>query len=236
MKTAMVTGSNRGLGLEFVRQYAAEGWRVLALARSSSPQLEELRLRHTVVSVYPLDVADHRQIDLLARQLNGEAIDILINNAGVYGDTPFNDGGVVAQSFGHVDYSDWERTIRINVFGPMKMAEAFVEHVARGQEKKIVTISSELGSMALNRTGGVYGYRSSKAAVNAVMKSMSIDLGKRGVLVVTLHPGWVRTDMGGDRAPVAIAASITGLRAVIAHVTPDQAGRVLAYDGATLPY
>lgn len=236
MKTVMVTGSNRGLGLEFVRQYAADGWRVLALARSSSSALEDLRLRHTTLAVYPLDVADHRQVDHLARQLKSEAIDVLINNAGVYGSVPFNDGGLMAQGFGQMDYTDWERTIRINVFGPMKMAEAFVEHVVRSEEKKIVTISSELGSMELNRMGGVYGYRSSKAAVNAVMKSMSIDLARRGVLAVALHPGWARTDMGGDRAPVEVTASISGLRAVIAQLSPGQVGQVLAYDGAKLPY
>jgi NAD(P)-dependent dehydrogenase (short-subunit alcohol dehydrogenase family) len=236
MKTLMVTGSNRGLGLEFVRQYAGEGWRVLALARSSSSELEELRLRHTAVTVYPLDVADHGQIEHLGRQLRGETIDVLINNAGVYGSMPFGRGGLEAQGFGKTDYEDWQRTLRINVFGPMKMCEVFVEHVARSTERKVVTLTSELGSMELNRHGGAYAYRSSKAAVNAIMKSMSVDLSKRGVLAAALHPGWARTDMGGTNAPVAPADSVRGMRSVIEKLTPVQVGRVLAYDGSTLPY
>jgi NAD(P)-dependent dehydrogenase (short-subunit alcohol dehydrogenase family) len=236
MRTAMVTGTSRGLGLEFVRQYAAEGWRVFALARSSTAPLEELRLRHRQVAVYPLDVCDHRQIEHLGRQLKGESIDVLINNAGVYGNVPFSDEGLVAQSFGHMDYQDWERTLRINVFGPMKMAEVFVENVARGTPGKIITITSELGSMELNRIGGVYGYRSSKAAVNSIMKSMSIDLAKRGVLAFALHPGWAKTDMGGSNAPVQVAASVSGMRAIIEKLSREQLGQVLAYDGSTLPY
>jgi NAD(P)-dependent dehydrogenase (short-subunit alcohol dehydrogenase family) len=236
VNTVLITGTNRGLGLEFVRQYASAGWRVLALARSSSPELEEQRLRHKAVAVYPLDVADHRQIEHLGRQLKAETIDVLINNAGVYGAVPFGDGSLDAQAFGRTDYRDWERTLRINVLGPMKMAEVFVENVARSARGAIVTITSELGSMELNRTGGAYGYRSSKAAVNAIMKSMSIDLAGRGVLAVALHPGWARTDMGGPRAPVSVAESVAGMRSVIEGLSAGKLGRVIAYDGSILPY
>jgi NAD(P)-dependent dehydrogenase (short-subunit alcohol dehydrogenase family) len=120
--------------------------------------------------------------------------------------------------------------------GPMKMAEAFVEHVARSRQRKIVTLSSMLGSMSLNTSGGLYGYRASKAAVNAIMKSMSIDLAKRGIVAVAMHPGWVRTDMGGRDASLGIADSVHGMRRVIADLSGSDSGHFIAYDGKVLGY
>src|SRR5690606_7002309 len=144
--------------------------------------------------------------------------------------------GGALQRFGQMDYADWERTLRINVLAPMKMAECFVEHVARSTEKKIVTLTSMLGSIGMNTTGGLYGYRASKAAVNAVMRSMSIDLRERGILAIAMHPGWVRTDMGGRDADIDAATSVSGMRRVIAALTTDDLGHVFAYDGSRLPY
>jgi NAD(P)-dependent dehydrogenase (short-subunit alcohol dehydrogenase family) len=237
VKTVLVTGANRGLGLEFVRQYAGEGWQVLAASRRGGPELESLAAEHPGrVRCFSLDVTDHAAVDRLAVELAGEAIDVLINNAGYLGRIPFDGGGVRHQAFGNLDYQDWELTLRINVLAPMRMAEAFVEHVARSGERKMVAITSMLGSMGLNTTGGLYAYRSSKAALNAVLKSLSIDLARRGVMAVALHPGWVRTAMGGSRAEIDATESVQGMRTVIAGLTPDQVGRVYAWDGSVLPY
>lgn len=232
-KTALVTGANRGLGLEFVRQYAAEGWRVLATARRDSPELTAIP---GDVTVHKLDVTDFGAISRLADGLRGQPIDVLINNAGYLGQVPFERGGAEHQRFGRVDYADWELVLRSNVLAPMRFAECFIEHIAASTERKIVALTSILGSVALNTTGGLYCYRSSKAALNAVMKSMAIDIGRRGVLAVALHPGWVRTDMGGSRGEIDVRTSVTGMRRVIASLGADQAGQVYAYDGSMLPY
>jgi len=122
------------------------------------------------------------------------------------------------------------------VLGQARVAEALVEHVAASDQKKIVTLSSELGSVAANKTGGLYAYRSSKAAVNAVMKSMAVDLAPRGIIAVPMHPGWVRTDMGGPKAPLSAGESASGMRRVIAGLTPADSGRFLQWDGKELPW
>jgi NAD(P)-dependent dehydrogenase (short-subunit alcohol dehydrogenase family) len=238
--TLLVTGTSRGLGLELVRQYAADGWQIFACARRSAgaAELQALAAAHAgSVKVVDLDVEDHDAIDRLARELDGTAIDVLLNSAGIMGRGSFADEGIQFGRFGHADFDDWARVFRINVAGPMKMAEAFVEHVARSQQKKIVTLTSMLGSVALNRIGSLYAYRASKAAVNAMMKSMAIDLAKsHGIAATALHPGWVRTDLGGPRADIDPVTSVAGMRKVIAALTPDNAGRYMVYDGSELPW
>jgi NAD(P)-dependent dehydrogenase (short-subunit alcohol dehydrogenase family) len=229
MSTVLVTGASRGSGAEFVRQYAADGWRVHALARDprNSERLAETQRTHRDrISVHAIDVTDHAAIDALASELAGTPIDVLLNVAGV----------LVANPFGQSDYDRWMNSIRVNLFGPMKVAEAFVEHVAASDQRKIVTLTSVLGSIGGNAAGGMYDYRSTKAAVNAIMKSMSLDLARRGIIAVPIHPGWVRTDMGGSRAEVDVATSVTGMRAVIAGLTPAQSGRFLSYQGSELPW
>lgn len=179
MPTILITGTSRGLGLELVRQYANDGWRVLACARApeTADELQEVAARSQErATVHALDVTDHAQIESLARQLEGVSIDVLLNSAGVMGRESFAEKGLGVQRFGATDYADWEYTLRVNVFGPMKLAEAFVDHVARSSQKKIVTLTSMLGSMGQNTIGGLYAYRSSKAAANSLMKSMAIDL------------------------------------------------------------
>lgn len=237
MDTVLITGANRGLGLELAKQYAGEGWRVIACSRRSSPGLAGLAGIRDNVQVCTLDVTAHGQVERLARELGDETIDVLLNNAGIIGKAAsFDAEAMRAQSFGQTDYDDWEQIFRTNVMGPMKMAEAFVEHVARSRQKKVVTLTSMVGSMALNTRGGLYGYRASKAAVNAIMKSMAIDLAPRGIVAVALHPGWVRTEMGGAAADLAIADSVRGMRRVIAALGPADAGKVIAFDGEVLPY
>jgi len=227
--TVMISGASRGIGAEFVRAYAADGWRVHALARApeKSAALAELaRLHGGSVALHPLDVTDHAAIDALAARLQGSPIDVLLNVAGV----------LVANPFGKSDYDRWMQSIRVNLFGPMKMSEAFIEHVAASEQRKIVTLTSVLGSIGGNAAGGMYDYRSTKAAVNAIMKSMSVDLARRGIIAVPIHPGWVRTDMGGPRAEVDAATSVAGMRGVIDALTPAQSGRFLSYQGAELAW
>jgi len=238
MPSVLVTGAGRGLGLEFARQYAADGWRVFAAARDPrAPALLELAAAGGgASSVHALDVEDHAAIDALARELAGTPIDVLLNVAGTVGAESFAARGMAIQRFGRSDYDDWLRTFRINVFGPMKMAEAFVEQVAASERRVIATLTSIVGSIGSNNLGGLYAYRSSKAAANAVMKAMSVDLKKRGIIALPLHPGWARTDMGGPAAQVDPVDSVRGMRAVIARAGPDDAGRFLQYDGQELPW
>lgn len=239
MQTILITGANRGLGLEFARQYANDGWRVLACARApgTAVELNEVAGRPDgKVTVHALDVTDHAQIEALARELKGMPIDVLLNSAAVMGRESFATKGLAVQRFGEIDYADWEHTLRVNVLGPMKVAEAFVENVAASEQKKIVTLTSMVGSMGQNTVGGLYCYRSSKAAANCIMKSMAIDLKARGIIAAPLHPGWVRTAIGGPRGELDVPTSVAGVRKVIASLTLARAGRFLQWDGRELPW
>jgi len=227
MATVLITGANRGLGLEFCKQYADEGWDVLACCRN--PETADKLADIPQVRVLPLDVSDFAQIDKLAAQLQDTAIDVLINNAGIYGDSP-------RRSFGQLDYAAWTQTLTINTQAPVKMAEAFLPHLQRGDKKMLVSISSQMGSIADNGSGGSIVYRTSKAALNAAMKSIAIDLAEQGIGVLVLHPGWVKTDMGGPNALIDAQKSVAGMRQVIARFTLDQSGGFLKYDGSSLPW
>jgi len=236
MPTILITGANRGLGLEFATQYAADGWDVLAASRSGSAELGGLAAAHPKVTLFTVDVCRSDSVAALSAAVGDRPIDVLLNNAGFYGRVPFAEGGVEHQAFGSTDFDNWANVMQTNVFGPVRMAEAFAERVAASAQKKVVTLSSMLGSMALNTIGGLYAYRSSKAAVNQVMKSMSIDLGKRGILAIAMHPGWAKTDMGGPDAEIDAATGVTGVRQQIAELSADKLGVLLAYDGNILPY
>ncbi len=231
MSSILVTGANRGLGLEFVRQYAKDGWEVFACCRhpDQARELTQLAARHDSVSVHALDVADHKQVDALAHTLRDVAIDVLLNNAGMY-------GGAEDESFGSLKYPVWERELRINTLAAAKMAETFVGHVARSEKRLIAALSSLMGSMADNGSGGSYLYRSSKAALNAVMVSLARDLAPRKIGALVLHPGWVKTDMGGPHAEITPETSVRGMRRVIADFSLKDSGRFIAYDGAELPW
>ena len=227
MPTCLITGANRGLGLEFVRQYAADDWKVIATCRRPD-EAEALAVVEGSVQIYPLDVTDFARVEQLARKLSGVPIDLLINNAGIYGPrvVPYN----------NVEYGVWCEVLRVNTMAPLKVSAAFLDHLNKGREKKIVTISSKMGSITDNTSGGVYIYRSSKAALNAVMKSLSIDLGGQGLTVVVLNPGWVRTDMGGSGATIDSFESVAGMRDVINNLTTEDNGRFLHYDGSEIPW
>ena len=244
MPTTLITGANRGIGLELVRQYAADGWRVIACCRSATIDLQEIENNaNGAVSIHALDVVDHGAIDQLAAELQGTSIDVLLNNAGRYGRIALAEGGIEDQAFGNSNYADWELTMRVNLFGPMKMAEAFIEHIGAGDQKKIVTITSFLGSSTLNTrqasgafAGGMYAYRTSKTAVNIMTRSMAADLEDRGVIALAIHPGWVKTDMGSQAGAVEIPDSIAGMKDVISDFKAPRTGEFINYDNSPIQW
>jgi NAD(P)-dependent dehydrogenase (short-subunit alcohol dehydrogenase family) len=232
MKTTLITGANRGIGLEFCKQYAAEGWRVVACSRhpKKSVELNKLAAQYPdLITVYSLDVTDHAEIAHLGQVLANESIDMLINNAGIYPDAD-------KKGFGHTDYEEWMQAFRINTMAPLKMAETFVTQISRSKQKIIVTITSKMGSIADNTGGGSYLYRSSKAAVNMVVKSLAIDLKPNGITAVVFHPGWVKTDMGGPNAMIFAEQSVSGIRKMIGRLTLADSGKFFAYDGPVIPW
>ena len=166
------------------------------------------------------------QIDALAQQLKDTEIDVLINNAGIYPDS----------STTHINTDDWLEAFTVNSISPYKVTTAFTPHIAKSRLKKIATLTSKMGSIDDNSSGGSYIYRSSKVAANMVMKSLSIDLQPLGISVVILHPGWVQTDMGGSNALIDTKTSVNGMRRVIDHLRPATTGRFINYDGQHIPW
>ncbi|MDO8940543.1 MAG: SDR family oxidoreductase [Methylicorpusculum sp.] len=231
MSTVLITGANRGLGIEFAAQFAAEGWDTIACCRNpeTAAELNQLDKKFPNLSIEALDVMSFDQIDALSARLQHRPIDVLINNAGVYGDKS-------GHGFGDLDYQMWQQTLLINTLAPVKMAEAFVSQLELGDKKLLVSITSQMGSIADNTSGGSILYRSSKAALNAAMKSVSLDLKARGFGVLVLHPGWVRTDMGGPQGLIDAKQSVTGMRNIIENFSADQSGQFIKYDGSLLPW
>lgn len=226
MPTLLVTGANRGLGREFVRQYASDGWRVHATARSKTA-VKSLKAEPGVVGVHLADMIDPRATTALATSLGSETIDLLVLNAGVYQprDT----------ALGRTDYRAWREVLATNVLGPMAVVEALADHVSRSELKRIVMISSRAGSM-VETDGREYVYSSSKAALNSIARSCAGLLRDRQICVVAVSPGWSRTDMGGPTAPLAPEAAIASLRKVIERLTLSDSGRFLDYTGEEIPW
>ena len=228
MSSVLVTGANRGLGVEFVRQYAHAGWRVFACCRKPEEATELRGLVTARVTLHALDVREHGQIEALAAQLKDEPIDILLNNAGIYGPSKM--------FLGQLDYGAWMEVLRVNTFAPIKMAECFLENVARSDRKVIAAITSTMGSITRNHDGRHYLYRTSKAALNMGFKSLSIDVQARGILVAVCCPGWVQTDMGGPDATLTPAQSVAGVKRLLDHLKPQDTGKFFYYDGAETPW
>jgi NAD(P)-dependent dehydrogenase (short-subunit alcohol dehydrogenase family) len=229
--TVFVTGANRGLGLEFARQYAADGWLVFAACRSpgEASDLEALASQSDGrMRLLELDVTNPSTVRDAAKAVGRQPIDLLINNAGV--------GRPRGEQFGELDYSAWARVLEVNTLGPMRVVEALVDSVAKSRDRRIVTITSGMGSIGDNSSGGSYAYRSSKAAVNMVMKSLSVDLAPKGIICVVMNPGWVRTDMGGPRGTLSPEESIKGMRAVIARLEPADTGKFFNFNGKGYPW
>lgn len=230
MPSVLITGSSRGIGLELARRYAALGWRVYATCRtpSAAQALNELASLHAHLTVHALDVTDARSIEALAASLLGQPVDLLINNAGIGGS---------AVTLGAIDLVRWRSVLETNVLGPTKIVDAFVPHLLAGALRKVVNISSTLGSIARS-SGGNYAYRSSKAALNMVMRSMALDLAPQGIIVVLMSPGIVDTDFtrGGRMPKISVQDSVAGLMTMIDRLTPEHAGTFLRYSGETVEW
>jgi len=226
--TVLITGTSRGLGLEFTKQYAEAGWQVYAGCRSPERALalQSLAKIHANITPIALDVMHFDEIDRAASELSAVPIDLLINNAGVYPESRFGD----------VDYQDWERAFKINSMAPFKMIDTFLANIMNSQLKKVATLSSKMGSIDDNGSGGSYIYRSSKTAVNMVMKSLTIDLSNHDIAMVTLHPGWVQTDMGGPNGLISAQTSVSGLRDVIEQLSMETTGKFIAFDGKEIAW
>jgi len=225
MATVLITGANRGIGLEFARQYVEDGWRVIATSRTPETA-EALRSLGDAVALHRLDVADFAAVAALGSELGRETIDVLIANAGVAGPR-----GMTPES---VDAAGWGDTFRVNAMAPLALAGAFKTQVARSEQRKMIAITSRLGSMAANAEGGMYAYRASKAALNAVWRSFALDHPE--LIAAVLHPGWVRTDMGGKQAALSVEESVAGLRRVIAGLDKARSGGFYNYDGSPIPW
>jgi NAD(P)-dependent dehydrogenase (short-subunit alcohol dehydrogenase family) len=229
MPSVLITGANRGIGLEFAHQYAAEAWRVFACCRApqKATPLNQLMADHPgAVSVHPIEVTDPDTIAAVAKTLTGEAIDVLINNAGVAG------GG----GSGPVDFDNFTQTLAVNTVGPVRVAEAFADHVAASGLKTMVSITSGMGSIGDNGSGGYLAYRTSKAALNMAMRTLAHDFSNRGIITIVLNPGWVKTDMGGSGATRTPEDSISAMRKVIAGLGPQDTGKFFNYTGEEFPW
>lgn len=218
MPTLLVTGANRGIGLELARQYAAEGWAVIATAREPG---EADDLEATGCEIEALDVADEASVDAFLERLGDRPIDLFINNAGV-------GGGM------DLSRETWLHTLEVNSVAPALLAQALKPNVAASQQKKMVVITSRMGSIGDNDSGGFWIYRSSKAAVNAAWKSIALDFRGDAIAVAMLHPGWVRTDMGGPNAQIDTETSVAGMRKVIDGLSVENSGEFRAYDGSEI--
>lgn len=223
MPAVLVTGANRGLGLEFARQYAADGWAVITTARDPN-QAEALRAIDGV-RIEALDMTDRAAVAHFGARVADTQLDVFIANAGVMGGRSAIDR----------DYAEaWIETLAVNAVAPVLLAYALKDRITHGG--KAVAITSKMGSIADNSSGGAYAYRSSKAALNAAWRSLSLDWEGDGIAAAVLHPGWVRTRMGGPNGLIDPEESVAGMRRVIAGLTLEESGGFFNYDGAPIPW
>ena len=230
MPSVLITGANRGIGLELLKQYAGVGWTVIGTCRDlrAADDATAIARAHEHVTLHELEVTDTNAVQALAKALADTPIDVLILNAGVMGETSMN--------LGDLDAGDFQRVLNVNVVAQALCLQAFAPHVAASEQRVIVGMGSFLGSMGSNRDGGMYSYRASKAGLHAVMVSASHDLRDKGVTSIVMHPGWVQTDMGGPDATITAEASASGIRKVIDGLSPTDSGRLFTYTGDTLPW
>lgn len=229
MANVLITGTNRGIGLEFVEQFLARGDSIFASCREpdAKGKLQELAANNGSLKLLKLDVSDESSLQAFPDQLAGVAIDIFVNNAGIYGSR---------EGFGKLDESVWAEVFQVNSSAPVILTQLIMDNLKKGSLKKLVYLTSKMGSIADNQGGGSYIYRSSKAALNAAIKSLAIDLKDEGFSVGLLHPGWVRTDMGGPNGLIDTNTSVTGLIKVIDNLDSANSGSFFNYDGAIIPW
>jgi len=227
----LITGANRGIGLEMVKYAIQQGWRVFACCRNphNAENLFNIaKLSNGQISVHIADMLELATIQALSYELRNDPIDILINNAGVYGSDK--------NRFGTVDVDSWLQTFQVNCVAPLKIVEAFAEQLFMGKRKLVACMSSKMGSTTDNSSGNSYIYRSSKAALNAVVKSLSIDLKEHGIISVALHPGWVKTEMGGPDAEITARESVESIFSHLMLLTIEDSGRFIDIDGSDIPW
>jgi len=232
MQSILITGSNRGLGLEWVRQYAALGWRVYATCRhpEAADDLKRLVKQYGGVSIHQLDVTNPEQVQGIAETLAGAKLDILINNAGTYFERWGHD------KLGAIDYDSWRQTLDVNALGAVRVTEALRNNLARGDKRLMVAVTSHMGSITDISSPNDYAYRSSKAALNAAIKGLAYELTPLGIGILLVHPGWVRTRMGGNDAPLPVEESVRSMRTLVDRFTLQESGRFYRHDGAVLPW
>ena len=221
MATILITGANRGIGLELARQYEAAGDTVIRTMRDPDKAEPEIG------TVLPLDVTDEASVEALAAALKGQAIDLLINNAGIAGPS--------RQSSTDMDFDGFAAVLDANVLGPLRVTQALLPNLRKARGARIAVISSKMGQLATALPGHV-AYRASKAAVNKVFQVLATDLTAEGIAVAMLHPGWVRTDMGGAGADIDVATSAAGIRAVLDKLDMTTTGRFTTYAGEALEW
>lgn len=233
MPHLVITGTNRGLGLEFVRHYLAADWQVTAINRRRSEELDALT-DSAGLTCLEAELTQENDLERVADALTNARIDLLINNAGIMGDSAFRREVMQRQGLADFARDEWRSVFEINVFTPIQLIALLAERMADGGT--VATISSQMGSISQNSFGGWYAYRASKAAVNCLMKSVSLELADRGIIAVALHPGWVRTDMGGPDADIDVTTSIAGMARVLDGLGPEDSGRFVSWNGDELPY
>ena len=238
MPTVLISGANRGIGLGLARSFAADGWRVLACCRrpEEAADLNALADAHAgTVSVHRLDVAEHDQVDVLAAELDGRPIDILVNNAGTIGPRDPGHENLHRQFFGTLDYDAWIYVMRVNTFGPVKLAEALLPNLLAGEQKKIVNLSSTIGSLEEENIP-VFHYSTSKTGLNKAMRLLASQLKEQGIAVGIFCPGHVKTDLGGAGAVLEVDESIAGLRRIIDELDLERSGEYRRYNGEQIAW
>ncbi len=223
--TVLITGANRGIGLALAREFTEAGFEVIGTARNPAKAAE---LKATGARVVQLDVTDAASVAAMARTLDGVAIDIVINNAGVALDR--------GRELADLDIDVIERTLDVNTLGPIRVMSALYPNVQAGDRKVFANISSMMGSMEMNTWGCCLGYRASKAALNSASKTLAIDIGKQGMTFVVFHPGYVQTDMNEGQGNITPAQSATGLTKVIAGLDAEDNGKFYDWQGKELPW
>lgn len=223
MQTALITGANRGIGLHLVKQFLQAGWQVVAACRKpdSATVLNSLAGPH--LQILPLDVTDARSVLALVAALNGKPLDVLVNNAGIMGPQH--------QNVRDMDYDAFLQTLNVNTVAPLRVSAALLPNLKLGKRPRIVTISSQMGAFALDMGPGHIAYSSSKSAVSKVMQLMAKELTPEGIIVCPVHPGWVKTDMGGPNAQLEPADSAAGLFTLIDGLQLQHSGRFWTWDG-----
>jgi NAD(P)-dependent dehydrogenase (short-subunit alcohol dehydrogenase family) len=231
METVFITGANRGIGLELTRQYLAKHTRVFAACRTpeTAQSLSELQKSNPdTLRIFPLEVTDEHSVKTLAESIHNETIDVLINNAGI--------SGGERQDIRDMDYPRWALTLAVNTIAPFRVTVALLDNLRRSRRPRIITLSSQLGSMLQPTATGNYAYRSSKAAVNKVMQGLAVDLRSENIIVCPVHPGWVQTDMGGAKADLTVQESASGLIQTIDRLQLSDSGHFLKWNGEEHPW